>query len=54
MVSHFFESAFSKSNGVSSTFWNELEEGSLLADEARFIMGDNWREELVIFKNNFK
>jgi hypothetical protein len=54
MVSHFFESAFSKSSGVSSTFWDDLEDGCLLADEAKMIMGEYWRKNLSDYKNSFK
>jgi hypothetical protein len=54
MVSHFFESAFSKSSGVASTFWDDLEDGCLLADEAEFVMGYHWRKNLNNYKNSFR
>ena len=54
MVSHFFESAFSKSEGVGPGFWGELPETSLLAEEAQQVMGDDWRNELKNYPKKFK
>tara|TARA_R110000772_G_scaffold13035_4_gene38974 strand:- start:2805 stop:3758 length:954 start_codon:yes stop_codon:yes gene_type:complete len=52
MVSHFFESAFSKSNSVEDSFWHNVPEGCLLADEALFICGgENWSDILTELTN---
>jgi len=46
VVQHFFESAFNNSSGVKDDFWNELNEGCLLAKEAHHILGKDWRISL--------
>lgn len=47
VVQHFHESAFSKSNKVTNEFWNKLPSDCLVAKEAEYILGDNWRQKLI-------
>tara|TARA_R100000742_G_C4276126_1_gene97003 strand:+ start:450 stop:1400 length:951 start_codon:yes stop_codon:yes gene_type:complete len=46
IVHHFFESAFNKSSGVDSDFWETLKDDCLLAKEAEHIFGKDWRSIL--------
>ena len=46
IVQHFFESAFSKSDTVDENFWLNVNNDSLLGLEAKFILGDNWKQIL--------
>lgn len=46
IVHHFFESAFNKSSGVESDFWENIKQDCLLAKEAEHILGNNWRSIL--------
>jgi len=46
VVQHFFESAFQKAKLTEDDFWLTVKDGSLLAREAEFIMGDDWRKLL--------
>jgi len=43
VVQHFMESAFSNSEKIKDTFWKKIKADSLVAKEAKHILGDNWR-----------
>jgi hypothetical protein len=47
IVQHFHESAFSKSELVKNDFWLNLPNDCLVAKEAEYILGLNWRELLT-------
>tara|TARA_R100001082_G_scaffold5791_2_gene3930 strand:- start:3634 stop:4611 length:978 start_codon:yes stop_codon:yes gene_type:complete len=57
MVQHFFDSAAHKQGGYgvisedknkgSRNFWHELPEQCLLAKEAEYVLGENWREIII-------
>lgn len=46
VIHHFFESTFNKSETVNDNFWANIPNDSLLAQEAKFILGDNWKQIL--------
>mgnify|MGYP003636466343 CR=1 FL=1 len=49
MVQHFFESTFKKSKRINQGFWDaDVPDGCLVAQEAKHIMGDNWRQQLSV------
>lgn len=47
IVQHFFESSWSDSSSVANKFWNSLHENTLLGQEAKFILGNDWRKKLT-------
>ena len=42
-VQHFFESAFKGEYRTEKGFWNTIKDDCLLAREAQYILGENWR-----------
>jgi hypothetical protein len=47
VVQHFFESTFTKSEKKEKDFWINLPDETLLAKEAEFILGKNWKHILL-------
>lgn len=47
VIQHFFESAFQDAPLKTSAFWHNVPDGSLVAKEAEWILGENWRNQLL-------
>ena len=46
IVQHFMESAFNSSSQVGPNFWDTIPGDCLIAQEAEFVLGNNWRSIL--------
>ena len=47
IIHHFFESTFNKSETVNDNFWANIPNDCLVAEEAKHILGNNWRTILL-------